>query len=98
MVVIEDKILRYVAPSRLDYADQGTIWRVVKEDNIAHVADIYIQIGECSNEPVWVPVSKFLEIVFKDYLSEKEFIAACYHFYKTEDASKIIEILQSLHC
>jgi hypothetical protein len=88
MPTINDKLRRFVAPTNLDYAEQGTVWRI--DDN----EQIYIQVSGDRENPNWISSGEFLHKIFFNKFKDKEFIDACYHCYRTTDFSKIINLLK----
>lgn len=66
---MDDIPLRYTIPTRLDSAPTGTIARVSKEENIE---ELFIQVG-VFEAPQWIRIGTFLESVFKNRYTDKEF-------------------------
>ena len=63
-------IEKYVAPTNLDTAKFGSIWRAIGEDH----GDIYIQLSKDTNAPDWHRFGSFLEHVFYTKIHDESFI------------------------
>lgn len=80
--------IRMCPPSRYDEAPRGTIVKVLKDNGDF---DVYVQVG--IDSPVWSLVSNLLELTFRDYTLDEDFVAACLIQNKQERVKKIVDIL-----
>lgn len=67
-------ISRYFAPTRLDHAPVGTIFKLINEDESNK---LYIQLSTDIEHPDWQELSRVLEVVFEEEFENEDFINNC---------------------
>jgi hypothetical protein len=75
---MEQKGVRYTIPTRYDLAPFGQVCKVMGDDESV---TLYIQTGHDQDTSTWVPMSIFLEKVFKSFLDDPTFIKECLEIY-----------------
>lgn len=82
---MDDILVRYTPPSRYDKAEYGKICKLVDDDK----SIFYIQTSSDLEHPEWMRTADLMELVFKDFIKEPDFISACLGLLKGSSDSKI---------
>lgn len=86
-------LIKYTHPTPYDYHPYGTLWLFMEQSN----QQMYIQLSEDENDPMWLRMGFFLETIFEDLFKNKEFINQCLRLDKDKEKNpslKIIEIIK----
>lgn len=81
-----DYVVKYVAPTRLDTADFGTIHKVMGDND---TSELWIQTSTDITNPQWLKVSFILEKVFAH---RPEVISECLNIYLKQGSLELYEL------
>ena len=70
--------IRYTIPTRYDLAPYGQVCKVMGDDESVM---LYVQTTHDQETANWIPMSIFLEKVFKSFLDDPAFINQCLEIY-----------------
>jgi hypothetical protein len=80
MEVINERLIRYVAPTKFDFAPYGTRWVLLAraEDPAGR---LFVQTNSDEKKPRWVEIEDILKAALNSLLDDDEFIDYCVEEY-----------------